>query len=179
MSNRITEHINELPDEEEKKYMAGWYAEDINRLDLFFPKILRRSLFVTLMSQTEVNLLRACKGCKRAFKLQKEFKKKGDDRVINQALSYLKSHLSINDRNFKADWGFVQKLWTIRNALVHNDGIPRKNDVDEIRKFSDRIPSLDFDHQNHIILKEGFVQLAFHYVNNFFILLKSEINSNV
>jgi hypothetical protein len=38
---RVSKEIDKLSDEEEKEEMAGWYAEDFNRLDKVFPIIQR------------------------------------------------------------------------------------------------------------------------------------------
>lgn len=175
---RVSEEIDKLTDEEEKEYMIGWYADDFIRLDRVFTIIQRRSLFLTLMSKTEANLLLACRICKRAFNIQKAFKKKGRDRLITQALSYLQENLTIRNRSIQTSWQFIQELWTIRNALVHNNGIPRDSEIDHVKKFCGPIPSLEVDDKNRIIFKDGSIQMAHHYVNQFFMRLMEEIKKN-
>jgi len=175
---RVSKEIEKLTDEEEKEEIIGWYADDFNRLEKVFPIIQRRSLFLTLMCKTEANLLLACRICKSAFNLQKPFKKKGRDRLINQALSYLQENLTIRNRYIQTNWQFIQELWTIRNALVHNDGIPKKSEIEQVKKFCDPIPSLEVDDKNRIILKDGSIQIAHHEVNQFFMRLREEIERN-
>ena len=175
---RVDKEIEKLPSKEEREYTAGWYADDFVRLDRVYPIIQRRALFITLMCMTEANLLLACRMCQRAFDIQKEFKKKGRERVIVQALSYLQGNLTIRDRQLKTHWQFLQDLWSIRNALVHNDGIPKPAELKNVSQFCAPIPTLELDDHNRIILKEGSVQMALHGVNQFFACLTDEIKRN-
>jgi hypothetical protein len=177
LEQRVTKELEGIA-AEEKEYAIGWYADDFVRLDKVYPNIQRRALFITLMCVTEADLLLGCRMCHRAFDIPQEFKKKENKRIINQAMEYLEGHLTIRERSLKSHWELVQNLWLIRNALVHNDGIPRPSDIETISEFCLSIPTLELDHLNRIILKEGSVQMALHAVDLFFSCLIDEINRN-
>lgn len=178
LERRVATELNDIPGKEEREYTIGWYTDDFVRLDKIYPQIQRRALFTTLMCMMEADLMLGCQMCRRAFEIPQEFKKKGNERAIVQALSYLKEHLTIRDRSLNPHWELVQNLWSVRNALVHNDGKPKPSDLQSISDFCVPIPTLELDHHNRIILKEGSVQMALHAVNLFFTRLIDEIKRN-
>lgn len=177
LEERVATEIANTP-KEDKEFMIGWYTDDFLRLDKVYPNIQRRALFTTLMCMVEANMLLGCRMCYRAFDIPNEFKKKGNERIIVQAMDYLRSHLTIRERSLETQWKFIQHLWSIRNALVHNDGKCKTSELKEISEFCEPIPTLELDHHNRIILKEGSVQMALHYVNQFFSRLIDEIKRN-
>ena len=178
LEKRVNKELEGLSNEEEKEATIGWYADDFNRLDKVYPIIQRRALFITLMCMTEANLLRACRMCRSAYEIPKEFKKKGKERLIAQSLSYLQDHLTIRDKQLKPHWEFLQDLWTIRNGLVHNDGKPKSSELNKVSQFCASIPTFELDHHNRIILKEESVQMALRRVELFFMRLLAEIRRN-
>jgi len=178
LEKRVAKELKELSSEEEREYMIGWYTNDFVRLDRVYPIIQRRALFTTLMCMTEADLLFACQVCHRAFEISTEFKKKRNGRLIDQALSYLCDHLTIRDRAIKPYWQSLQNLWSIRNALVHNDGKPKRSELRQISEFCAPIPTLELDKDNRIVFKEGSVQMALHQVHCFFSRLIAEIKRN-
>lgn len=178
LEKRVSKELKGLSSQEEKEFTIGWYMDDFVRLDKVYPIIQRRSLFITLMCMTEADLLLACRMCHRAFDIQKQFKKNGNDRRIVQALSYIQENLTIRDQQLKPHWEFVQDLWTIRNALVHDDGKPKQSELIKVTEICRDIITLELDHHNRIILKEGSVQMALHSVELFFLRLLEEIKRN-
>lgn len=178
LEKRLAKELKEIAGENEKEFTLGWYADDFVRLDRVYPLIQRRALFTTLMCMTEADLVLGCRMCHQAFGIPREFKKKGNERTIVQALTYLQTHLTIRDRSLTRHWDIVQNLWSIRNVLVHNDGKPRPSDLQAISEFCARIPTIELDHHKRIILKEGSVQLALHEVDRFFSRLIDEIKRN-
>ena len=178
LEDLVAKEIEVLPSDEEKEYMAGWYGYDFDCLNRDYPIIQRSALFITLMCMTEANLLRACRICHKVFEIPQEFKKKWGVRLIYQAYSYLQEHLEIRDREIKPRWEFLQNLWTIRNALVHNEGEPKPDEINQVSQFCASIPSIELDALNRIILKEGSVQMAIRAVSQFFKLLIYEIARN-
>jgi len=175
----LKDEVDHLERRVAKEYTIELYADDYVLLNKEYPQILRRALFTTLMSMTEADLILGCKMCCRAFRISQEFKKKGNDRLIVQALAYLQNQLNIQNQSFKPHWELIQNLWSVRNALVHNDGKPKLlKDIQSISKFCASIPTLELDHHNSIILKEGSVQMALDAVNSFFTELIVEIKRN-
>ena len=178
LENRVSEELRKITEKDEREFAIGWYTDDFVRLDRVYPNIQRRALFLTLMCMAEADLLLACEMCRRAFEIPKAFKKKGNVRTIVQAMSYLQEHLTIRERPLRPHWDYVQGLWSIRNAIVHNDGIPKPSELDEVTKFCAPIPTLEMDHHNRIIFKEGSVEIVRHCVGLFFSRLIYEIKRN-
>lgn len=178
LESRVSEELQKITEEDEREFIVGCYADDFVHLDRVYPNIQRRALFLTLMCMTESDLLLACELCRRAFEIPKKFIKKGNERTIVQAMSYLKEHLTIREQMLRSHWDYIQGLWSIRNAIVHNDGIPKKSELDEVTKFCAPIPTLVMDHHNRIIFKEGSVGMARHCVGLFFSRLIHEIEKN-
>jgi len=162
----------------EKEFMKGWYGDDIHRLDKVFSNIQRRALFTTAMCMTESNLLLACEICQRAFNLSDTFKKKGNQRIIIQAISYLQRNLTIRTKALTSDWETLQHFWTLRNCLVHNDGKPKPSDLKEVADFCAPIPTLELDQDKRLVFHEGSVNMALHIIGLFFSTLLNEIDRN-
>lgn len=178
LQERVDGELRGIADDDEREFASGWYEDDFVRLDKIYPEIQRRALFTTLMCVTEADMLLGCRMCKRAFEIPKEFKKKGNTRTIVQAMEYLRSHLDIRDRSLAPHWELLQNLWSIRNALVHNDGKAKPSERESIATFCDPIPTLELDHHGRIILKAGSVEMALHAVDLFFSRLIDEIKRN-
>ena len=177
LEKHVTRRVERIP-EEEKDYIIGSYADDFVHLHELYPNMLRCALFTILMSMLEANLLLCCRVCHQAFRLPEEFKKKGGRRIIVQAKDYLCNHLTIRNQPLEQDWQFIQELWLIRNALVHNDGKLKPLDLKKISEFCNPIPTFDLDRHNKIILKEESVKIALSIVRRFLSNLVHEINKN-
>jgi hypothetical protein len=176
LEKRLSQELKKLGDEEARQFAVEWYADDFVRLDEVYPNLQRRGLFLTVMSMLEANLLRTCQTCHQIYEIPLKFKvKKKQGRVIVQAMNYLQKNLTIRDRAFKSDWLNLQHFWTIRNAFVHNNGIPKKPELQEVTEFCTPIPTIEIDHRRRIILKEGSVQMVIHVVALFFSVLIDEI----
>jgi hypothetical protein len=162
----------------EQEFMKGWYSVGIHRLDKVFPNIQRRALFTTAMCMTESNLLLVCAMCQRAFDLPHVFKKKGNQRIIVQVLSYLQSNFAMRPKALTLDWETLQHYWTLRNCLVHNDGKPKPSELKEVTDFCAPIPTIELDQDNRLVFHEGSVSRALHVIGLFFDTLLNEIERN-
>lgn len=164
----------------EKEFMKGWYSVDTHRLDKVFPNIQRRALFITALCMTETNLLLTCEMCQRAFNLPDSFKKKkGNLRVIDQALSYLERHLTIRSKALATDWETLQHYWTLRNCLVHNDGKPRSpSELKEVTNICAPILTIELGQDNQLVFHKGSVRIVLHMIGLFFETLLNEIGRN-
>jgi hypothetical protein len=178
LTKRVNAELENL-EEDEREFTIGWYTDDFIRLDEVYPNIQRRALFTAIMSMTEANLLFVCEMCFRAYRLPRSFKKKRDNqRLIVQAISYLQEQLTIRKTPLKTYWETIQQLWTIRNVLVHSDGKVNTQKLKEVTDFCLSIPSLELDKHNRLILHKGFVNMAIHEVSLFFSRFLDEIKRN-
>ena len=177
LRSRVSAEIKSASTEEEAGFLSGWYDDDFVRLDIIYPNIQRRALLTTLMSMAEADILLCCHLCHRLLGIPK-FRKKGPDRKIVQMLAYLHKHLTIRDRMLMPHWARINDLWSIRNALVHNDGIPFQSDLPAITSLCASTATMELDDRKRIILKHGSVQMALRIVELFFSQLISEIKCN-
>lgn len=173
----VSAQIKNAATEEEADFLMGWHDDDFVRLDKIYPNIQRRALFTTLMSMTEANMLVCCRIYQRMLGVP-AFKSKGRDRKIEQMLEYLKRYLSIRDRQLTPYWRQLNELWTVRNALVHNDGIPRPSELETISRICASLPKFEMDDRKRIVLKPGSVEMALHIVDQFFSRLVDEFKRN-
>ena len=75
-------------------------------------------------------------------------------------------------------WAQLNDLWSIRNAFVHNDGIPSMSDLAAITSLCASTPTMEIDDRKRIVLKQGSVQIALRIVALFFSQLIGEIKCN-
>ena len=156
------EITKDLP-EFENRFIAECYAEDVDKIQEVFPRILRYSLFVTSMTKLECAIVSLCKGTKHIFGLSDDFSPK-PPYVISRGLEYLKDQLGINTEKFRHYIELMEKYRMVRNCIVHSEGDITERDKDEplLRQFIAESPTLDIDRHNRIILLEGFVTGAAH-----------------
>lgn len=156
------EITDDLP-EFDKRFIAECYAEDVDKVQEVFPRILRYSLFVTSMTKLECDIVSLCKGTQKIFALSADFNPKPPN-VISRAIEYLKKHLGINTKKFSHYTELIEKYRMVRNCIVHSEGDITERGKDEpfLRQFIADSPTLNIDRYNRIILLEGFVTGAAH-----------------
>ena len=161
--DRADKEITEDLPEFEKCFVAECYAEDVDKIQEVFPRVLRYSLFVTSMTKLECAIVSLCKGAKHIFGLSQDFSSKPPN-VISRGLEYLKGQLGINTEKFNHYIELIEKCRMIRNCIVHSEGDITERGKDEplLRQFIAESITLDIDRQNRIILLEGFVSGTTH-----------------
>lgn len=178
LEKQAKQELDQIENEEEKEFVSGWWAEDFFRLDKVLPDIQRRALFTTIMSMTEADLLLGCRMCQNAFKIPIEFKGKRSKRVVSQAMEYLLDNLTIRRHVLEPYWGYIQILWSIRNAIVHHDGKIKVSDMFDVANFCDSVPTIEINDHRKVILKKGSMEMIIHQVDLFFSRLIAEIKKN-
>ena len=119
--NRANEESAENLSEFKKGFIAECYAEDVDKIQEVFPRILRYSLFVTSMTKLECNIVLLCKGAQKIFELSADFNPKPPN-VINRAIEYLEKHIGINIKKFSHYTELIENYRMVRNCIVHSEG---------------------------------------------------------
>lgn len=177
LRSRVSAELNSALTKEETDFLIGWYDDDFVRLDNIYPNIQRRALFTALLSMTEADMLLCCHLCQSLLGIPMYRSIDGRRKTV-QMLAYLHKHLAIRDSMLEPFWARLNELWSIRNALVHNDGIPNRSDIPAINSLCASTPTIELDDRNRIVLKKGSVQMALRIVASFFTLLIREIKNN-
>ncbi len=167
--NRVTEKIDKKLSTlsgEDREYSAGWYADDIFQLSEEFPQLLRRALFLTTMSMIEYNLVLLCDTVCKTCNLSSVYIKPRQD-VIRRSLKYLETSAGFQFNRLSEN-ELIYKYQKIRNAMIHNDGKPKKEHLQEMKSFCKKDPRLDMDRHGYIVIKEGFPSMVLHKSRLFF-----------
>ncbi len=158
------EMTDELP-EDEKYFLEACYSEDLQKIEILFPKIQRYALFTTAMSMIEGSVVTLCRGVKEVFNLTDKFDSSKPN-VINRGIKYLEENLGIITDNYKYYIDFVDSLRKVRNCIVHAEGrVSGGKDESEIRRFISTIPTIELDEFDRILIFEGFIDSSSHEAN--------------
>ena len=175
LSRRISREARDLKGYE-REYQIGWYIPDVIQLKDIFPKIQRYSLFATIMTTVESNLVALCRYVEVEGPAASKFKKGGPTDVVNQTLDYLIANAKIDAKRLVHDRSNVVMFWRIRNCIIHSEGKITGKFSEEIVKFCKEIPTLDVDKHNYIVMHEGFLGIALHVIKGLFRDLLRYIN---
>lgn len=153
--------------EEEKEFLAGWYAGDFIQYKEVFPKIQRYSLFTTLMASAEYDLFRICVEMQHILKKEKEFKKPRVA-IIKNCLTYLEKECDVDFSKFSIYVDEIEMYQRLRNCIVHSDGKNTDPFPAEVEKYCQERPTLTIDRHGHLVLKENFLNIVIHIITIFF-----------
>lgn len=139
------------------------YGAELGQFEETFPRILRYSLFIMLMSMTEASVVTLCHGARQIFKLEEIFdQRKGA--VINRGIEkYLKKNLRIDTIRYTDLIELVDSLRKLRNCIVHSKGrIAWRTEKEEadLREFIENTPTLEINHYGQIVILEGFIEIS-------------------
>ena len=181
---KCNDMFQNITSEEKEKYLnySDIYSsltESIDKWDIFI-QIIRESIFIKAFSQFEYSLDMFCKENRnrtQTILMLKDISEKGIDR----STTYLKKVIGLDfpaKGEFNEVWKNINKYKSIRNKIVHNDGLLRPDDkeTEELKIFFDKIKCFSLDKTNHIKIHRSFI---YQVTGDFkFILnnLESQIN---
>lgn len=153
---------NKVKSEEERGFISVGIDDSLFEIGRDFPRVVRYSLFVSMMSMTEASLVRFCRGAHANLKLRTAFREKGND-VIQRALEYLKVEAGLDISKMAYDKQLANDLRCLRNAIVHSEGcIKGRNDEVAIRSFIKQRVGAGIDKRNNIVMSKRFVMNNAH-----------------
>jgi len=157
------QEIGKLPAEEQNEF-AEHYSDRGVSLFEEFPRLHRRSLFVTCWSQLESAVTDLCpqlahwKKVPLGFDEHREQKQNKRDRGFTLAAGYLRV---ITGKNLKETevWRLeLSPLGQLRNAYAHRDGKPDPNEDVDLEQWLKRNPGLVTPRLSTFELEDGFLE---------------------
>ena len=151
-----------VEDEEEQGFLGVAIDNSLFEINRDFPRIVRYSLLVSMMSTTEACLVGLCRYAHRDLGIP-EFNEKGIN-VIQRALTYLHDKAELDTSGMSSYKKRADDLSKLRNAITHAEGcIKGRKDEDAIRTFAQNHPTaIKIDIRDNIILEKGFVSNTAH-----------------
>lgn len=139
-------------DLEEEVADSYWehYMDDVHQFSDDFPKIMRNSLFVSIHAFLEDKIIELCVP-------KDESSKKFSFGGIKKAVNYLKKDLGMNVPYDTKEWKNITNAISIRNCLVHCNGVVSKAKNEE--QLENAIEDMSFvskDDYGRISLDSGF-----------------------
>lgn len=171
---------NKAKSEEERGFISVGIDDSLFEIGRDFPRVVRYSLFVSMMSMTEASLVRLCRVAHANLKLGKAFDAKGKD-VIQRALEYLKVEAGLDISRMAYDKQLASDLRCLRNAIVHSEGCikGRNNDEDAIRSFVKQRVGARIDKRNNIVMSKRFVMNNAHGMSRLIAMLFDKLRKKL
>jgi hypothetical protein len=143
--------------EEERAFNSVAIDDSLFEIKRDFPRIVRYSLLVSMMSTTESCLIRLCRVAHSSLNIQDKFQEKGPD-VIQRALTYLQDDARLDTSRMRYYKELADSLRNLRNPIVHSAGcIKGRLDETHIRAFAKPGVGVEIDKQSNIVLSDRFV----------------------
>lgn len=170
--NKVIENIEKLP-EEHQEYVWSQGDERYEKYAYVFPPILMNSMFVSLFSYFEVQMIDQCedKG------VLKSYRQKG----IYKAKEYLSKEKGLNKLFSGEDWKNIKGYSKIRNCLSHAGGyielLEQENDRRSIEELITNANDIALDNgrlKHGSIFCEEFATLAGEFLEKIHINLKEK-----
>lgn len=169
-----------VEDEEEQGFLSAAIEDSLFEINRDFPRIVRYSLLVNMMSTTEACLVRLCRDAHRHLGISK-FTEGGKD-VIQRALLYLHNEAGLDTSRMGHDKNLADDLRNLRNAITHAEGcIKGRRDEQCIRDFVSGYPSnqVEIDIRDNIILGGRFVSNHTHTMRQLIITLRRKLQQQI
>lgn len=139
-----------------------WYFNEYRKLEQRYPQHVRHSMFVSLCSFLEQQLVSLCRHYEKSQALiLDDVNGKG----ICKCHLYLEKVVGISFPTSSPQWQLILKYNVLRNQLVHVGPTIRRND-DKTPKTLAQLPGIKVD--RHIVVDETFYKSALVTVTAFF-----------
>lgn len=150
------------------------YLSSASEFKGHFPRLLRSSILVSIFSIIELCLNETCDSLKERNALPINYSElSADDRSIRRARKYLVKIAGVDFPNTN-EWQRILQYQTLRNGVVHNNGLLKYTSSNKGFIDSPNHPALFFmgvlskKDQKIIVLKKGFCEAMIVSVRDFF-----------
>ena len=148
---------NNYEGEEEQALNSVSIDDSLFEVKRDFPRIVRYSLMVSMMSATEACLVRLCRVARRRLEIRDEFNDKGSN-VIQRALKYLEEKGGLDISRMRYYIELADSLRNLRNAITHSEGCTKgRKEESDILIFAESGTGVEIDKRSNIILSDRFV----------------------
>jgi len=163
--------------EEEQVFSSVATEDNLFEIERDFPRIVRYSLLISMMSTAEACLIRLCRVAHRRLEIVDEFNEKGSD-VIQRAIEYLQNRAGLDTSRMRYYRELAHSLRNLRNAIAHSGGcIEGRSDEHNIRAFAKLGIGVVIDKGSNIVLSDRFVELNAHGMRDFIVKLTRKLNA--
>ena len=170
---------NKAKSEEERGFISVGIDDRLFEIGRDFPRVVRYSLFVSMMSMTEASLVRFCRAAHANLKLRNAFREKGNN-VIQGAQEYLKVEAGLDISRMAYDKQLANDLRCLHNAIVHSEGcIKGRNDEDAIRNFVKQRVGARIDKRTNIVRSKRFVMNNAHGMSRLIAMLFDKLRKKL
>lgn len=160
----VKQGAEEFSEEEQEDYWDS-YLDEYDKYDSIFPGILRESIFISLFSYFEHQLMDFCED-------KEKLKSIGGTSGLEKAKGYLSKHLGYSDLFRGKEWGKIMKYNKVRNCLVHAGGkvslMKDERVQEDVKKFIKETKGIEIDDNKKIeldsIFCEDFVKVTFKFL---------------
>lgn len=148
---------NNYEGEEEQAFSSVSIDDSLFEVKRDFPRIVRYSLLVSMMSTTEACLVRLCRVARRRLEIGDEFNDKGSN-VIQRALKYLEAKGGLDISRMRYYIELADRLRNLRNAITHSEGcVKGRREENDIFIFAKSGAGMEIDKRRNIVLSDRFV----------------------
>jgi hypothetical protein len=170
-SAAIQKRAKELPLEKQQYYREFYHP---HRWLTAFPSTLRSSIIISAMSFLESQLWQISLSAQHYS--QVPFKQPRD-KILSSYRKYLQDHgrLSIKNNNV---WNFINKIYLLRNILVHNGMyLGNENDSEDLKSIKEEIDGLSVDNDGYYIIDKVLCLHLFDYIEKLLVNIRAEAHS--
>lgn len=154
---------------EQQEDLYEFYADDYNQLSNMFPSILRSSLFITLYSFLENQLIFLCERLHRQHGYPIKLADLRGEGIV-RAQSYLKKVVNIDFPDQTSSWDDIVSYNRIRSFIIHNGGqLDKSNKAKKAESFINTRPSITLDDLRYIQFSKDFCLEVNGTLRNFFL----------
>lgn len=165
--------------EEERAFNSVAIDDSLFEVKRDFPRIVRYSLLISMMSTTESCLIRLCRVAHSSLSIQAKFREKGND-VIQRALKYLQVEAGLDTSRMHYCKELADSLRNLRNAIVHSSGcIKGRSKESDIRAFAKPGVGVEIDKRNNIVLSDRFVMNNTEGVKQLLVQLHRKLKNQI
>lgn len=167
--------IDAIEDEYDRFFQEAIHKDLIDQIGETFSRLQTYALFTTAMATIERNFVLLIQATKNTLHIDSEFSDRKHG-VILRAINYLEKQAGIKINRFRNSIKLMKDLVSIRNCIVHSEGcLADRNDAEDIRKFIEKIPTIEESSGEILKLLPGFVENMTHSIYTFFELLISSV----
>ena len=171
--------LKNTKNEDEKVFISAAIDDNLFEIERDFPRIVRYSLFVSMMSTTEASLVRLCRIARSRLGITRELKEKTPG-IIEHSINYLRNEAGLDTSKMHYYKELADDLRNLRNTIAHSDGcIKGRKDEGAIRTFVNQGTGVEIDNRNNIVLSDRFVTNSAHGMRKLIIQLHGKLKNRI
>ncbi len=149
--------LDKIKSEEERAFHSVEIDANLFEVERDFPRIVRYSFFVSMMSTTEASLVRLCRIAHHRLAIKEKFNDRGNG-VIKRALEYLDVKANLDTSRMEYYKKLAENLFRLRNVIAHSEGcINGRSDEATLRAYCKKPSMATIDKRSNLVISGRFV----------------------